>query len=56
MGDHLRRLPDGHRLVHLAPKEIRADPSLAVVDDRVDFLIELRPLEVAGFIRNIPVE
>src|SRR5678815_5271520 len=28
MWNHIRCLPDGHRLVHLAPEEIRADPLL----------------------------
>ena len=39
MGQRIWRLPNGHRLVHLAPKEIGADLPLAAVDEGVDFLI-----------------
>jgi arsenite methyltransferase len=39
MGNHIWRLPNGHRLVHLAPKEIGADLPLEAVNESVDFLI-----------------
>src|SRR5215212_228829 len=50
MGNDFWRIPDGHRLVHLAPKEIGADLPLAIVDEGEDFRIQFRPIEVAVFI------
>ena len=43
----VHRLPDGHRLVHPAAVEVRADRPLEVVDERVHLLVGRRPVELA---------
>jgi hypothetical protein len=49
------RLPNRHRLVHFASIEIRADRAYDIVDEGMYLLVWRRPIEVAGFIRDIAV-
>lgn len=56
VGNHVRRLPDRLRLVHPASQKIRLDPAFAAADEGENFLARLRPLEVAGFIRDKTIE
>lgn len=49
-------LPRDHDLVHSAPEEVSANRPREVVDEGVDFLIRLGPIELAVFVCHVPVE
>jgi hypothetical protein len=50
------RLPRDHHLVYPAPVEVGADRPLEVVDEGVDLLVRLSPVEVAFLVRHVAVE
>jgi hypothetical protein len=49
------RLPAGHHLVHAAPIQVRPGLPIEVVDEGVHLLVRFRPLEAAGFIRDVAI-
>src|SRR5512139_1853925 len=48
--------PVGHRLVHSAPVEVSADRLLEVVDEPVNLLVRLSPVEVAVLVLDVTIE
>ena len=50
------RLPEGHRLVHPAPVEVRPDRALEVVHERVHLVVGRRPAEAAVAVGHVAVE
>src|SRR5262249_11112584 len=62
VADHRRisgdahRLPGGHHLVHPASVEIRARVAPEVVDEAVDLLVRMRPVEASARVRDAAVD
>ena len=56
VGEGVRGLPEGHHPVHPSAVEVRAHRPLEVVDERVDLLVRLSPVEVSVLIRYVAVE
>src|SRR5262249_37881130 len=50
------RLPNRHRLVHLASIEIHADGAHDIADESKFLLVGCRPIGVAGFISDIAIQ
>src|SRR4029453_11554362 len=56
VGEGERGLPEGYDLVHAASVEVGADGPLEVVDEGVDLLVRLGPVEVAVLVGHAAVE
>src|ERR1700674_4723986 len=56
VGEGVDALPRDHHLVHPASVQVCAGPSLEVVDEGVNLVVRLSPVEVAVLVSHIAVE